>query len=169
MNRAQICCLPVLVLGLLTSLHWSALPAAAEQPVRSPRKAKVAAAGSWKRLAHASWYGKHFQGKRTAGGSRFDSLRLTAAHRTLQFGSKVRVTELRSGRSVVVEITDRGPFLQGRDIDLSYAAPRELGIVERGVAPVELELVTEAGAPSPPIGTAMNNLAPWWLAKAVVE
>jgi len=167
MNGARICCRRVLVIGLLTSLCVSALPAAAEQPILSPRKVKLPTARSWKRIAHASWYGKNFQGKRTAAGSRFDFLRLTAAHRTLQFGSKVRVTELRSGRSVVVEITDRGPFFPGRDIDLSYAAARDLGIVERGVARVELELVTEEGAASsPPTGTAIDSSTPWWLAKA---
>ena len=153
----------LLVVGLFTFLHLNALPAAAKEPAKPARN------GAGTRVAHASWYGKFFQGRRTAGGSRFDALRLTAAHRTLQFGSKVRVTELRTGRSVVVEITDRGPFLSGRDIDLSYGAARELGIVERGVAPVHLELVTPEEPSAPPVGTAMNGGTEWWLRTASLQ
>ena len=93
-----------------------------------------------KQIARASWYGSDFQGKRTASGRPFNPHRLTAAHRTLDLGSKVKVTELSSGRSVVVQITDRGPFLPGRDIDLSYAGAGDLGFVRRGVARVRGEL-----------------------------
>jgi len=87
----------------------------------------------------ASWYGRQFAGRKTANGERFDPGQYTAAHRTLPFGSKVRVTH--GGKSVVVRINDRGPFQGGRVIDLSQAAAAELGIVRAGVGRVELALV----------------------------
>ncbi len=89
----------------------------------------------------ASFYGKMFQGQPTASGRPFDMHELTAAHRTLPFGSKVRVTDLRNKRSVVVTITDRGPVPDSRVIDLSLEAARQLHMVNRGVTPVRLELV----------------------------
>ena len=85
----------------------------------------------------ASWYGERFRGRRTASGSRFNPDALTAAHRTLPFGTRVRVTNVRNGRSVVVRITDRGPFIRGRIIDLSRAAARRIGIA--GIGRVRLE------------------------------
>jgi rare lipoprotein A len=90
----------------------------------------------------ASWYGGRFHGRKTASGERFDKHALTAAHRKLPFGSKVRVTNLKNGRSVVVRINDRGPFGgKGRIIDVSEAAARELDMIRAGVVPVELEPV----------------------------
>lgn len=111
----------------------------------------------------ASWYGRGFHGRRTASGARFDSGGFTAAHRTLRLGSKVRVTELHSGRSVVVQINDRGPYVNGRGIDLSYAAARALGIVDRGVASVKIEMVRPEAAKAPiSIALASTDAAPWW-------
>jgi len=89
----------------------------------------------------ASWYGKAHQGALTASGERFDMNALTAAHRTLPFGTIVRVTHLKTGKSVKVRINDRGPFSKGRIIDLSYEAARRLGIVDRGTARVELTVL----------------------------
>jgi peptidoglycan lytic transglycosylase len=89
----------------------------------------------------ASWYGKALHGQRTASGERFDMHALTAAHRTLPFGTIVRVTNLKSGRSVNVRINDRGPFRSDRIIDLSYEAARKLGFVSRGTARVEITVV----------------------------
>ncbi|KPP94969.1 septal ring lytic transglycosylase RlpA family protein [Erythrobacter sp. HL-111] len=89
----------------------------------------------------ASYYGRRFHGRRTANGERFDMNALTAAHRTLPFGSLVRVTNPSNGRSVTVRINDRGPFSRGRVIDVSRAAAEELGLIRRGHAPVELELL----------------------------
>jgi|SoiMethySBSTD1v2_1073268.scaffolds.fasta_scaffold131299_5 rare lipoprotein A len=89
----------------------------------------------------ASWYGKAHQGERTASGERFDMHALTAAHRTLPFGTIVRVTNLRSGKSVNVKINDRGPYRRDRIIDLSYEAARKLGFVSRGTARVEITVV----------------------------
>jgi len=84
----------------------------------------------------ASWYGDRFAGKRTASGVRFNPNAMMAAHRTLPFGSRVRVTERRSGRSVTVRIVDRGPHVRGRVIDVSKAAARKLGFLRRGTTSV---------------------------------
>jgi len=89
----------------------------------------------------ASWYGKGFHNRQTASGVRFNTHAMMAAHRTLPFGTKVRVTNLKNAKSCVVEITDRGPFAKGRIIDLSYAAAEEIGMTETGVANVEIEVV----------------------------
>ncbi|MEM8601095.1 MAG: septal ring lytic transglycosylase RlpA family protein [Bacteroidota bacterium] len=95
----------------------------------------------------ASFYGPGFEGNRTANGEIFRMQRLTAAHRTLPFGSRVRVTNLRNGESVVVRINDRGPFVGNRVIDLSRGAAQEIGMIRSGTAPVRLELLTqESGA-----------------------
>lgn len=88
----------------------------------------------------ASYYGRKFAGNRTANGERFDPGRLTAAHRTLPFGSKVKVTNPRNGRSVVVRINDRGPFHGNRVIDLSKEAARQIGLIQRGSGKVRLAL-----------------------------
>ena len=91
----------------------------------------------------ASWYGSVLQGHRTASGRRFNMFELTAAHRTLPFGSKVKVTDLRNHLSVVVTITDRGVLDPDKVIDLSWAAAQQLHMVKMGVDPVRLELITE--------------------------
>ena len=89
----------------------------------------------------ASWYGPGNQGRETASGQRFDEHQLTAAHRTLPFGSRVRVTNLRNGRSVVVKINDRGPWVYTRVIDLSEAAAERLGFRRHGLAPVRIRVL----------------------------
>ena len=89
----------------------------------------------------ASYYGAAFAGRRTASGERFDPGAFTAAHRELPFGSRIRVTNLENGRSVVVRVNDRGPYADGRIVDLSEAAARELGMLHSGVARVHLELL----------------------------
>lgn len=94
----------------------------------------------------ASWYGPGFHGRRSASGERFNQNALTAAHRSLPFGTKVRVTNKRNGRSVVVRINDRGPHVRGRIIDLSAAAARTLGVMQSGVAPVRVEVLGRPGS-----------------------
>jgi len=89
----------------------------------------------------ASWYGPRFHGRRTANGERFNKFHLTAAHRTLPFNTRVRVTNLKNGRSIVVRINDRGPFIRGRIIDLSYEAARQLGMHLQGVIQVKVEVL----------------------------
>ena len=87
----------------------------------------------------ASWYGPKYHGRQTASGVVFDMYDLTAAHKTLPFGTRLRVTHVQNNRSVVVEVNDRGPFIRGRDLDLSYGAARELAMVDQGVAQVKIE------------------------------
>jgi rare lipoprotein A len=89
----------------------------------------------------ASWYGPGFHGNRSASGEIYNQNALTAAHRNLPFGTNVLVTNLRNGRSVVVRINDRGPFVRGRVIDLSAAAARMLGMMQSGVAPVSVQVI----------------------------
>lgn len=124
------------------------------------KKAEVAKADSdrdvWLKRAQnsealtgkASWYGKDFHNKATASGLAYDMHTFTAAHRTLPIGTIVKVTDQNNGKSVMVCVTDRGPFIKGRIIDVSYAAARELGLDKRGVGKVALEVVSdEHGAP----------------------
>ena len=87
----------------------------------------------------ASFYGPGFHGRLTASGETYDQEEMTAAHPTLEFGSRVRVTNLANGESVVVRVTDRGPFVRGRVIDVSVGAAKELRFVQRGVTRVRLE------------------------------
>jgi rare lipoprotein A len=89
----------------------------------------------------ASFYGKRFAGRPTASGERFDPRQLTAAHKTLPFGTRVKVINPRNGRSVIVRINDRGPFTKGRHIDLSRAAAEEIGLVNAGHGKVELLVI----------------------------
>ena len=91
------------------------------------------------RVGQASWYGAELAQRPTASGELFNPDGLTGAHRSLPLGSRVRITNLRNGRSVLVTITDRGPFLRGREIDLSYGAARVLGFAERGLERVLIE------------------------------
>jgi len=89
----------------------------------------------------ASWYGGKFHGRMTSSGEVFDTNQLTAAHKTLPFGTIVKVTNLDNGKSVLVKINDRGPFVDGRIIDLSRAAATEIGMIDSGVAHVSLQIV----------------------------
>ncbi len=89
----------------------------------------------------ASWYGPGFQGRRTASGVRFNTNAMTCAHRTLPFGTKLKVTNLDNGSEVIVIVNDRGPFIGGRVVDLSREAARHLNFVRSGTAPVRLEVI----------------------------
>jgi rare lipoprotein A len=100
----------------------------------------------WTETGEASWYGPGFNGKRTASGEVYDMEAMTAAHRQLPFGTRVRVYNLDNGREAVVRINDRGPFAHGRIIDLSKAGAREIGMLGTGTAEVQLEIVD---APAP--------------------
>src|SRR5215470_3457913 len=91
----------------------------------------------------ASWYGPGFHGNRTANGEIYDQYELTAAHPSLALGSRVMVTSLANGRSVEVRINDRGPFVDGRIIDLSYAAARVIGMIGPGTMPVRIQVLGE--------------------------
>ena len=88
-----------------------------------------------------SWYGGKFHGRKTASGEKYDKHELTAAHKSLPFGTKVKVTNIRNGKSVVVEINDRGPYAKSRVLDLSQAAFSEIGHTNTGVMQVEYEIM----------------------------
>jgi rare lipoprotein A len=90
----------------------------------------------------ASWYGGKFQGRQTASGEIFDTNQFTAAHKTLPFGTMVKVTNLETGESTVVRINDRGPFVPGRIIDLSRAAAAAIGLAGKGVARVRIQVIS---------------------------
>ena len=99
------------------------------------------AARGYRKRGTASWYGKKFHGRRTSSGDKYDMYAMTAAHPRLPLPSYVRVTNLDNGKKVVVRVNDRGPFLHGRVIDLSYAAAYKLGIAQRGTGRVEVRLL----------------------------
>jgi rare lipoprotein A len=111
--------------------------------VESGRKKSSRAVTKHALNGKASWYGPGFHGKKTASGEIYNQHKLTAAHKTLPLGTKARVTNLENGNSVEVEINDRGPFVEGRIIDLSRAAAGVLGFIELGLAPVQVELIAD--------------------------
>ncbi|HYL86937.1 MAG TPA: septal ring lytic transglycosylase RlpA family protein [Candidatus Angelobacter sp.] len=115
-------------------------PAATLAPKRD--KAVLSAPSGYFEEGNASWYGEPFHGRRASNGEIYDMHKLTAAHRTLPFETMVRVTNLSNGKSTTVRITDRGPFVDNRIIDLSLAAAREIELVGPGVAPVRVEVIT---------------------------
>jgi rare lipoprotein A (peptidoglycan hydrolase) len=120
------------------ALIGAALSACAQSSVianKSALRASMAPGGGY---GLASFYS---HGRRTASGERFDPHDLTAAHRTLPFGTRVRVTNVSTGQSVTVRVNDRGPFVRGRAIDVSSSAARMLGITRQGVAKVKLDVV----------------------------
>jgi len=126
---------------LLTALLLLALLAAAADPAFGADRAKPVSAVRTPQTGTASWYGREHAGKPTASGAVFDPDRLTAAHLKLPLGTRVRVTHVASGRSVVVTINDRGPYVRGRIIDLSHEAAEQLGMVDKGLAKVRLEVM----------------------------
>jgi rare lipoprotein A len=93
----------------------------------------------------ASWYGPGFHGRKTANGEIYDQMSFTAAHKSLKFGTLLKITNQKNNKSVVVRINDRGPYIHGRDLDLSKAAALELGMVKRGVAKIKVEEIKIAG------------------------
>jgi len=129
-----------LIAGILAA--WT-LPARAADVVdgMAPDGIGAATRKHAPQIGTASWYGREHAGRRTASGIRFDPDHLTAAHRHLPLGSKVRVTHVASGQSVIVTINDRGPYVRGRIIDLSRAAAVQLGMRASGLATVRVELL----------------------------
>ena len=98
-------------------------------------------AGPYYEVGIASWYGPGFDGNLTANGEVYDMDGISAAHKTLPFGTVVRVVEFSTGKSIIVRINDRGPFIEGRIIDLSKGAARELGIIDKGITKVGLRII----------------------------
>jgi rare lipoprotein A len=109
------------------------------------RRARVDSRPGAVEVGTASWYGPGFHGNRTSSGEIYDQYDMTAAHQTLPLGTRVAVTNLQNGREVEVRINDRGPFVKGRSIDLSYAAARSLGAIGPGTIPVRIEVLPTDG------------------------
>ncbi|MBA4284437.1 MAG: septal ring lytic transglycosylase RlpA family protein [Xanthomonadaceae bacterium] len=150
--------------------NLSAIPDAVPEPVErskygNPESYEVfgkryevlADARGFKERGHASWYGKKFHGRRTSSGEKYDMFAMSAAHKTLPIPTFARVTNLSNGKSVVVRVNDRGPFHDGRIVDLSYTAASKLDLIAHGSAEVELEVVDARGntlAPPPGVVAA---------------
>lgn len=126
-------------LGSLLAITLTATQCAHRQQASLPAPAPVATGPTSR--GHASWYSVRTNGRRTASGIPFSDHELTAAHRSLPFGTVVRVTNEKNGRSQIVRITDRGPFIRGRIIDVSKRVAEDLGMINAGVVPVVVEVV----------------------------
>lgn len=123
----------------LREFRWVVLGTLVYWFVLKPTRAALTSGGG--ELGVASWYGPGYYGNPTANGETFTAQQMTAAHKTLPFNTRVRVTELGSGRSIVVRINDRGPYVKGRIIDLSERAAAELGMKQMGLAQVRVEVL----------------------------
>ncbi len=138
MPRAYASLATILVAGLF------AVQAGAQQATDDAAQTASATPGGTgvsNETGRLAWYGKRFAGRRTASGQRFDPAALTMAHRSLPFGTKVKVTNVANGRSVVVRVNDRGPTQPDRIGDVSQAAARSLGMLRSGVVDAELEVL----------------------------
>ncbi len=138
------------LLLLLPSIACSFPPAKVKVPLPSAPVIAVSQTGI------ASWYGPGFHGRRTASGAIYNQYDLTAAHQTLPLGSRVIVTNIQNGTSVEVLINDRGPFVKGRIIDLSYAAASGLGMVRPGTIPVRIEVIDNGSSKIRTIRTSLD-------------
>jgi len=132
----QTQCRPYQLVGF--SLAVLALAAAGCASTRPSRATTTPPAPGTRVVGFASWYGQRHQGRATASGEAFDMTKLTAAHRTMPFGTRLRVTNVENGRSVVVRVNDRGPWVDDRVLDVSLAAARALGMTGDGVTKVEI-------------------------------
>lgn len=136
----------------------------ADYEIAGQRYFVLNSAAGYKERGRASWYGTKFNGRRTSSGETYDMFQMTAAHKTLPLPTYVRVTRLSSGKSVIVKVNDRGPFHQGRIIDLSYAAALKLDLLKEGSAEVEVEALDPV---SPPVATGAAT--PAFLEVAVTD
>lgn len=110
-------------------------------------------AEGFRERGHASWYGHPFHGRRTSSGETYDMYKMTAAHKTVPIPCYMRVTNLETGKSIIVRVNDRGPFHHGRVIDLSYVAAKKLGVHAKGTVPVEVAVVTPSYDPGPTLAS----------------
>ena len=147
---------PLLVIAILAAGSWNA---SAAQPAAAVNLPARATQSSGAQNGVASWYGSGFIGGKTANGETYRSSDRTAAHKTLPFGTWVRVTERAGGRSTVVRINNRGPYVKGRVIDLSLAAAQEIGLTKRGIAPVTVEVL--GNKPVERQATSINRRSFW--------
>ena len=133
----------LVILVVVTSLEAAQRPSHPE-PYGPQKTTQATAVARPYQVGTASWYGGNFHGRKTASGEVFDMYRLTAAHRYLPMGTRVRVTNLLNGKSVVVRINDRGPLSPSRIIDLSYNAARMIGMKAEGLQSVRLDLLAQS-------------------------
>ncbi len=162
-NSAFLLC--ILLAVLVGCAHRRAPPPTTVREAQPVEPAEPARPGTVEK-GIASWYGEPYHGRRTASGEVYDMHRLTAAHRNLVFGTVVRVTRRDTGQKVEVRINDRGPFIEGRIIDLSYAAARKIGLDVDGIAPVKVEVLGKRAegkrkTKHPPPSSAPT--ACWWV------
>jgi rare lipoprotein A len=147
MQERSVVVVPAVLPGILLGLVVAALLAAAWPDTSGTAEAAAEAARRPAQVGLASFYGPGFQGRRTASGTRFDQRQMTAAHRTLPLGTRVRVTNLDNGESVIVLINDRGPYgrnrRKGTIIDLSKGAAARLDFIADGLTRVRLEVLEE--------------------------
>lgn len=128
--------------------------------VNGTRYQPIPSAAGFAEEGTASWYGKKFHGRKTSNGETYDMYAMTAAHKTLPMNVHLKVTNLENGRSIVVRVNDRGPFVKNRIIDLSYSAAKELAVVGPGTAPVRIEALgfrDAAGVGSTPQYRQLTN------------
>lgn len=139
-----------LILALAITMAFSGC--ARKKRVRAvpPAPVPTAPAVGWSETGMASWYGYPYHGRAAANGEVYDMEQFTAAHRTLPFNTWVRVEDLDNGKTVEVRINDRGPFVEGRIIDLSHAAAREIAMIGPGTAKVRIEVIRAAAQTAPP-------------------
>jgi rare lipoprotein A len=135
------------VFAILLASAFS-VPALAS-PVKQAPTGAIHQDNSTIQVGTASWYGRGIAGRRTASGERWNPRGMTCAHRTLPFGSVVRVTDIASGKHVSLKVNDRGPYIKGRILDLSEGAASELGGRGKGLMTVRIEIVSIAKAPAP--------------------
>ena len=133
--------IPEIPAAMSVALRNVETPGAESETLKKPAAPALPIAVRSVSTGEASWYGPGFYGNRTANGELFRPGTLTAAHRTLPFGTKVRVTNLWNGRSAIVRINDRGPFHGRRVIDLAHGAASQLGLISSGIAQVKLEVL----------------------------
>ena len=158
-TSSVVAVLALLLLCLATGCAHRKPPPPTTTPEAKPAKAGKVEKGI------ASWYGEPYHGRRTASGEVYDMHRLTAAHRTLSFGTVVRVTRRDTNASVEVRINDRGPFIKGRIIDLSFAAAKRIGLDIDGIAPVRVETLKRrhpVNPGKPPAGSVESKQC-WWV------
>ena len=125
--------------AIVTLLVALGITASASDPTPSQSTDQAGKGRRWYQVGQASWYGKYFQGKKTANGESYDMNGLTCAHRSLPLGSWIRVTNMKNRKSVFVRVNDRGPVPENRIIDLSFGAAKAVGLARSGVGKVKLE------------------------------
>ena len=155
----------VLALGCVLLSVGCAHRGGTKPSTRPPLPAPTPVDEGWTEKGIASWYGEPYHGRRTASGEVYDMHRMTAAHKTLPFGTVVKVNRRDTGADVKVRINDRGPFIEGRIIDLSYAAAKKIGLDRDGVAPVKIKIVgrEEIQPAPPPTATAGESQGCFWV------